>query len=112
MLVKRVWSKRRKRQYQFHYHITCWLKEALGYLEAHPYEAQPPARPKLDLTDEQREQRRKLIAKRHSIRQRIRRWEDSDSNKAPQKIKGLIEKELTIIKKIQELGGVPKGWKE
>lgn len=111
MLIKKVWSGKTKRQYRFPYHFTCWIKEALAYLEKHPYEA-ATGRRTLKLGDEDRKLRRKLLARRASIRQRIRTWEASGDERASEKIRELLSKELEIVGQIREVGGVPKRWHE
>lgn len=110
ILVKKVWSSKSKRQYRFSYHLLCWIKETLDYLQQFPYEA--VARRRLaDLTDEDRIMRRKLLARRATIRQRIRGWENhQDQAKAIGKIADLMSKEIEIANQISEVGGIPKSW--
>lgn len=111
MFIKKVWSSKRKRQFRFPYHFLCWIEEALSYLQEHPYEA-AAGRRKLDLTDEEKKLRRKLLARRASIRQRIRKWEEIADERTQGKIRDLLSKELEIVDQIKEVGGVPERWKE
>ena len=109
MLMKKIWSKGKKRVYIFYYHITCMIKESLQYLETHPYEAEI-GRKKLDLTPDERRQRDLLLRRRASIRQRIRRWEESGDKRSAEKIKQLEANELAIAVEMAKVGGVPESW--
>lgn len=42
------------------WHPECWLKEALAYLELHPYKTRHKGRPKLKLSAEEKRQRLRL----------------------------------------------------
>ena len=78
MTVKggKTWTKRMI----FHSEPNCWLERAITELESRPQEETRGRKP-LDLTDEEKDKRTKILMRRASIMQRFRNTAMySDSN--------------------------------
>lgn len=102
--AKRGWSRRKI------YHKECYITSICDYFDNHPYVAVVPSnagrgRPKLDITDEQRSRRGRLLKLYHYHRERKKRlaWDD------PQ-LEGIHTRMRAIAIEMMKLGGIPRRW--
>ena len=92
-------------------HLHCWVKDALDWLEKHPYKHHGGAgRPKLNLSDEQKKSRLKLLMARNNIVYKQRRLAMLRPELAIAKQTAIQEKIYAICIQLASLGGAPKSW--
>ena len=99
-----------KMHYLSIWHPDHWIKQGMDYLEQHPYVPKPagPGRPRLNLPLEQRRQRRSCIVmfaklkaeKMQTIRAGAWEWRRPE----------LEARGYELMKRMKELGGVPRSW--
>ena len=116
----RVVVRARIGRHRVSWHPECWYKVYIPILEAMPYNATGPGRLPLDITEDQRRER-KLCQNRHaSFTQRIvkyqRRAQELLDSSLPitvmsTRIDILMKRQDLIWWEIQDHGGAPDGWR-
>lgn len=111
MVVGKLWfskGKPHKWYRMLRWHVDCWVKQGLMYLETHPYVASGArGRKQIQLPEEQRKERLAIIRRRASYVQRLRKAvEEGNMNKVVK-----IFSKIDVLKEeIESLGGMPKSW--
>ena len=88
------------------WHPDCWIEQGIVALEKKVF-VENRGRIKLSLTDEQRKKRFKIMARRASVLQRIKKEVDTGN------IENMIHLGMMLNKlkdEIEPYGGVPKTW--
>ena len=111
-MVKAKWWRKKsgsaaKWSYRMYWHPQCWLDEALQYLKQHPYVPRSTGRPKLQLSEEVRQARAKLIRQRARL---VYQLKETVENGSGAKTEHILNKLLELCMKIEPLGGIPKSW--
>lgn len=99
----------RKWRLTYRWHPNCWIAQGMHYLIEHPYEPMTggPGRPSMQLTDDQRTKRMKLLRRYGTIKRNLRRR----LNSGQMHRLGDYDQELSDLREaIQHVGGVPKSW--
>ena len=112
MVYVRIRDTNRPYPYTMRKHLHCWLADAIDWLEKNPYtRVNSPGRKRLQLSDEDRKIRLKLLRRRALLvfRQRVLAY--NNPKLAADKIGKMQEKVDIIVKDICKVGGVPKSWK-
>lgn len=119
VVVQTEWNKNGWHRKVFK-HLKCWLVEIEVWFEKNPYQATKPVavKSKLELTEEQRKKRNKILRKHSVLVGRIRGALENINPEADETEKlGMIIKqtkfqlkEQSMAKELRELGGVPESW--
>jgi len=93
----------------FRWHPQCWLEQALAYLEKNPYipPKRSPGRPRIELSEEDKVKRRRLLVYRSSLCY-YQRKAAKEGNAF--RVLELEVKKQELVDRIKEVGGVPKSW--
>ena len=91
---------------RYGYHPACWIQNGLDYLKANPYITVPE---KIELSDNDKIIRDKLIRKHASLKQRLVKL-DKSSPKYYILVAKIEAQIAQLIVDILPLGGVPKKW--
>lgn len=92
------------------WHPMCWIKQGLINLENIPYVSKVPGRKKIDMPEDMRIARRKVLARRAAYIQRLRETIESDDCDHEAVVR-ITEKLEQLKVEIEPLGGVPEKWK-
>lgn len=87
--------------------VNCWLERAKAEIESRPT-IENRGRKALELSDDKREMRGKLLRRRTSVMQRLD--VEMQERKRSDKLIHLTEELEKIKEQIMEYGGAPKGW--
>ena len=93
-----------------HFHPQCWIDQAIASLSSRRI-AETRGRKRLEITDEMREARLKVLRRRAAVVQRIRAEVSNPVEK--QNVDRIIHlgKAINDLKmEIESLGGAPKSW--
>ena len=110
----------RVERHKISWHPECWLGVFIPLLEAAPYNPKGPGRKPLDLTDDQRRERKLIQNKYGSFNQRISRYqqkmrEEAEENRPTTYWEILVQRILVsqdlLWWEIQDVGGAPDSWK-
>lgn len=116
----RVVVRARIGRHRVSWHPECWYKVYIPILEATPYNATGPGRIAMDLTNDQRRERKLIQNRRASFTQRAvkytRRAQDDAEAGLPTtllsiRIEQLVAKQDLLWWQIQDYGGAPDGWR-
>lgn len=94
------------------WHPECWLKDGLQYLEQHPYSAKSQGRPKLQLDEDSKAARKKLITRRAQILYNIREQLENGETELSESLLVEVSKIVQFYREIEVLGGAPKSWQK
>ncbi len=127
MLVQRFWSK--GKSYRAFYHLSkitesheiecCFVKQSMVYLNQHPYQTPNhpgSGRPRLELSDEDREKRNRLLRRYGAIKWRIMLLPIHGMpvelhDRFVERLKELHRQQSEIYKEIEVVGGIPRSWR-
>ena len=99
------------------YHPACWLETSIGILLQTPYAPKGKGRRKLDISDEQRKERRKVQSRYSAFQSRIYNYsvrimnEDLNSADLSLAILMLEIKQDKLWYEMKGLGGPPTRWR-
>lgn len=100
---------RRGKWYLRHsWHPQCWIDQAIVELERRGPMEETRGRKKMNVPDEVRSARFKIIARRASVIQRLKRAMVKGDLERIEHLAGELEK---LKAEIEPLGGVPESWK-
>jgi len=102
--------------FRLHYHVKCYFEYIDDYFENNPYKPTPGVggRPALDLTDEQRTERRLVLGRLHSLKQYYIPLLDFNtdidklSSRDLKRFQRFHQKRKEFLEQLEALGGVPE----
>jgi hypothetical protein len=99
----KTWTKRMI----FHASPNCWVERAIAEIESKP-QIENRGRKPLQLNDELKDARNKVLRRRASVMQRLEK--EMYGSMRPATLLHLTEQLEKLKVEVEPLGGVPKGW--
>jgi hypothetical protein len=91
------------------YHPECWLAAGLQFLKDNPFIPEQPEPDRQELTEQQKTQRKGILRKYASLRQRQRKLK-VDNPRYPVLYANLEAQIAGLMIELLQLGGIPKKW--
>ena len=108
MIRGKLWRKSgtaTKWSYQYYWHPQCYMEEQMAYLAAHPYQSTHHGRPRLEMDEDTRAKRIKVLRKRATLVYKLKEQLENGKN-----VDWIIDKLMEAMIEIEQLGGAPKSW--
>lgn len=94
-----------------YYHPDCWMEQGREYLRTHPYISSHKGKDRMEITDEQRAQRNKILKRKAALE--LRKRNITPDNPRAKVIEAGIDRQISeLVVEIALLGGIPTKWIE